>query len=71
MAPFDPEMIEHLDDTLGLLETGAHYDALQAEISLFHDLREALFERAGSTCDTVPGEEVKDELVRHWNARSA
>jgi hypothetical protein len=64
-------MIERLDDTPGQLEAGALYDALQAEISLFHDLCEALFERTGSTCDTVPGEEIKDEMVRHWNARSA
>jgi hypothetical protein len=37
------------------LETGALYDALQAEISLFRDLCEPLFERFGSTNDTVRG----------------
>jgi hypothetical protein len=67
----DPAMTERLGDTLGLLEAGALYDALQAEISLFRDLCEPLFERVGSTYDRVPGEEIKDEMVRRWNARRA
>jgi hypothetical protein len=67
----DPEMAQCLEDTLGLLETGALYDALQAEISLFRDLCEPLFERFGSTYDTAPGEEIRDEMVRCWNARRA
>jgi predicted nucleotidyltransferase len=67
----DPEMAQCLEDTLGLLETGALYDALQAEISLFRDLCEPLFERFGSTYDTAPGEEIRDKMVRCWNARRA
>jgi len=70
-ATLDPGMAQRLDDTLGLLEAGALYDALQAEISLFRDLCEPLFERFGPTYDTVPGEEIKDEMVRRWNARRA
>jgi predicted nucleotidyltransferase len=67
----DPAMTERLGDTLGLLEAGALYDALQAEISLFGDLCGPLFERVGSTYDTVPGEEIKEEMVRRWNAHRA
>ena len=67
----DPGMAQRLEDTLGLLEAGALYDALQAEISLFRDLCEPLFGRLGSTYDRVPGEEIKDEMVQHWNARRA
>ena len=68
-ARLDPGMAQRLDDTLGPLEAGALYDALQAEISLFRDLCEPLFERFGSTYDTVPGEEINDEMVRRWNTR--
>jgi predicted nucleotidyltransferase len=67
----DFEMAERLDDTLGLLEAEAQYDALQAEILLFRDLCEPLFERLGLTYDTVPGEEIRDEMVRRWNTRRA
>jgi hypothetical protein len=67
----DPGITERLEDTLGLLEAGALYDALQAEISLFGDLCGPLFERVGSTCDTVPGEEIKEEMVRRWNSHRA
>jgi hypothetical protein len=55
----DPGMAQRLDDTLGLLEAGELYDALQAEISLFRDLCEPLFERLGSTYDRVPGRRSK------------
>jgi predicted nucleotidyltransferase len=67
----DAGMTERLRDTLSLLEAGALYDALQAEISLYHDLREPLFERFASTYDTVPGEAMKAEIGRRWNARRA
>jgi hypothetical protein len=59
----DPGMAQRLEDALGLLEAGALYDALQAEISLFRDLCEPLFERFGSTYDRVPGEEIKDKSL--------
>ena len=67
----DPRMAERLGATLSLLEAGALFDALQVEISLFRDLCEPLFERTGSTYGSGPGDEIKDEIVRRWNARAS
>jgi hypothetical protein len=69
--PFDAEFEERASVALAPVEAIALYDALRAEISLFRDLGEHLFEPLGSTCDEAPGEEIKDEMVRRWNARKA
>ncbi len=66
----DPEMAKRLTDTLNSLEAGALYEALQAEISLFLDLREPLFEFRGLTPDSA-AEEIIDEIVRRWDAHGA
>jgi len=63
----DPEAAKRLHETLAPLEAGALYDALQAEISLFLDLREPLFELRGLTPDSAV-EEIIDEIVRRWEA---
>jgi hypothetical protein len=58
----DPEIAERLATTLGPLASEALYDALQAAIALFFDLRGPLFKRCGSTFDPRPEEEIRDEL---------
>jgi predicted nucleotidyltransferase len=65
----DPEMAERLTETLAPLEAEALHDALQAEISMFRDLRKPLFERASSTFDKVAGDEIKGEMDRLWTTR--
>jgi len=65
----EPEIAERLMDTLGPLESEALYRALQAEISLFRNLRKPLFEFCGLTFDTVPEEQISGEMDRHWTAR--
>ncbi|MBA2712957.1 MAG: aminoglycoside 6-adenylyltransferase [Rubrobacteraceae bacterium] len=67
----DPGMAERLTGTLAPLEAEELYDALQATIALFCDLRGPLFEVRSLTFDPVPGEEIRNEMGRRWAARGA
>jgi predicted nucleotidyltransferase len=65
----DPEITTRLASTLAPLEAGLLYDALQAAMALFRDLRGPLFERCGLTFDPAPDEVIRDETGRRWAAR--
>lgn len=67
----EPAMVARLAATVVPLEAQALYDALQAAVAMFCDLREVLFERHGLTFDATPERVVKGEMKRRWAARSA
>jgi len=67
----DAEMTTRLASTLASLEAGALYEALQATMTLFRDLREPVFELRGLTFDPASEEEIRGEMSRLWAARRA
>ena len=64
-----PQEAARLAATVAPLEAGTLYRALQAEITLFRDLRGSLFETYGLTFDPEPEERVTGEMSRIWAAR--
>ena len=62
----DRETASRLRATVAPPQAEALYAALQAEISLFCDLRAIVFERYGTTFGAVPEEAVKDGIGRRW-----
>ena len=67
----DPGTAGRLRDTVAALEAGTLYDALQAAMALFCDLRGPLFELRSLTFDSSQGEELRDEMDRRWASRGA
>lgn len=67
----DPEMAARLAATVVPLEAEALYQALQAAIALFRNLREPVFELCGVTFDPAPEETIRDEISRCWASRAA
>ncbi len=62
-------MTTRLASTLASLEAGALYEALQAAMTLFRDLREPAFELRSLTFDPASEEEIRGEMSRLWAAR--
>lgn len=67
----DLVMEERLTGTVAPLEAGVLYDALQAAMALFCDLRGRLFELRSLPPDLSRGGEIRDEMGRRWAARRA
>jgi predicted nucleotidyltransferase len=62
----DPRTSGLLAATVVPLQPGALYAALQAEITLFRELRAIVFDRYGLTFDPKPGEIIEEEISRRW-----
>jgi predicted nucleotidyltransferase len=62
----DPRTSGLLAATVVPLQPGALYAALQAEITLFRELRVIVFDRYGLTFDPKPGEIIEEEISRRW-----
>ena len=65
----DPETAARLAATVSTLRPGSLYAALQAEMDLFCDLRDAAFDRFGLNFDPAPERVLKDEMSRLWAAQ--
>ncbi|MGH3148376.1 MAG: aminoglycoside 6-adenylyltransferase [Rubrobacter sp.] len=63
-----PEMATRLAATVGTLLPEPLYAALQAEISLYRELRVIVFERYRLAFDPKPGEAIESEINRRWAA---
>ncbi|HET7271778.1 MAG TPA: aminoglycoside 6-adenylyltransferase [Rubrobacter sp.] len=67
----DPETAARFAATVAPLAADALYEALQAAIALFRDLREPVFELCGLTFDPALEDEIRVEMSRRWAARGA
>ena len=67
----DPVTAGSLAATVASLRPEALYAALQAEISLFRELRAIVFDRYSLPFDPEPGEIIEAEISRRWAAEKA
>jgi len=61
-----PELTSQLAATVGGLEPGELYNALEAEMDLFHALRASLFERCGLEHDISAEGVLRQEMREHF-----
>jgi len=66
----DPATADRLAATVATLQRNSLYAALVAEIALFRDLRDRVFEQHGLTFDRAREQALEQAIVQRWSADS-